>query len=186
MFSLVKTVCIFGSCKDLSQETKQEIVRLGELLAQKGVTVMSGGFGGTMEDISRGAKSAGGKTVGVTCYVWDKGLYTKANKFVDEEIVADSLLERIDLMLKEADAFVVLPGGTGTLLELSATLEHINKGLIKPKPIIIFGDFWKPVLSCLKNEPIFSKKTQNACNLSHCTDLVTFVSTIDECIEKLK
>jgi hypothetical protein len=182
---MIKKVCIFGSCKDLSQETKHETVRLGEMLAQNGITVMSGGFGGTMEDISRGAKSCGGKTVGVTCYVWDKGLYTKANEFVDEEIVADSLLERIDVMLKEADAFVVLPGGTGTLLELSATLEHINKGLIDPKPVILFGAFWKPVLSCLENEPIFSKKTKKTCNLSCCTDLVTFVNTVDECVEKL-
>jgi uncharacterized protein (TIGR00730 family) len=183
---MIKKVCIFGSCKDLSQETKEEIFRLGKILAQMGVTVMSGGFGGTMEDISRGAKSAGGKTVGVTCYVWDKGLYTKANEFVDEEVVADSLFERIDVMLKEADAFVVFPGGTGTMLELSATLEHINKGLIEPKPVIVFGTFWKPVFSCLENEPIFSKKTKNACNLSCCAGLVTFVNTIDECVEKLK
>jgi uncharacterized protein (TIGR00730 family) len=183
---MTKKVCIFGSCKDLSQETKEEIVRLGKMLAQMDVTVMSGGFGGTMEDISRGAKSVGGKTVGVTCYVWDKGLYLKANEFVDEEIVADSLFERIEVMLKEADAFVVFPGGTGTMLELSATLEYINKGLIEPKPIILFGDFWKPVFSCLKNEPIFSKKIKNARKISCCKELVTFVNTTDECIEKLK
>ncbi|PVX24156.1 MAG: hypothetical protein CW716_10650, partial [Candidatus Bathyarchaeum sp.] len=146
----------------------------------------SGGFGGTMEDISRGAKSAGGKTIGVTCYVWDKGRYTKANEFIDEEIVADSLLERIDIMVKEADAFVVFPGGTGTLLELSTTLEHINKGLIEPKPIIILGDFWKPVFSCLNDEPVFSKKIKANCKISCCTELVTFVSTIDECVEKLE
>jgi uncharacterized protein (TIGR00730 family) len=183
---MTKKVCIFGSYKDLSQKTKQEIVSLGKMLAQKGITVMSGGFGGTMEDISWGAKSAGGKTIGITCYIWEKDRYTKANEFIDEEIVADNLLERINIMLKEADAFVVFPGGTGTLLELSATLEHINKGLIEPKPIIIFGDFWKPVVSCLKNEPIFSKKTQNNQKISSCTELVTFVNTTDECIEKIK
>ncbi len=138
---MVKKVCIFGSYKDLSQETKQDIIRLGRIFAQNGITVMSGGFGGTMEDISRGAKSAKGKTIGVTCYIWGKDRYIKANEFIDEEIVADSLLERIDIMLKEADAFVVLPGGTGTLLELSAILEHINKGLIESKPIIVWGNF---------------------------------------------
>lgn len=182
---MIKKVCIFGSYKDLSQETKEEIVRLGKMLAQKGITVMSGGFGGTMEDVSRGAKSVGGKTIGVTCYVWDKALYTKANNFIDEEIVADSLLERIDIMVKEADAFVVFPGGTGTLLELSVTLEYINKGLIEPKPIIILGDFWKQVFSCLKNEPIFSRKIKNSREIS-CAELVTFVSTTDECVEKLE
>ena len=182
---MVKKVCIFGSYKDLNQETKEDIVHLGKMLAHNGITVMSGGFGGTMKDISRGAKSADGKTIGVTCYIWGKDRYTKANEFIDEEIVADSLLTRIDIMIKEADAFVVFPGGTGTLLELSATLEHVNKGLIEPKPIIIMGEFWKPVLSCLENEPVFSKQIKNIGEISCCAELVTFVSTTDECVEKI-
>ncbi|MCW4021978.1 MAG: LOG family protein [archaeon] len=182
---MVNKVCIFGSYKDLSQEAKEDIVRLGKMFAQKDITVMSGGFGGTMEDISRGAKSANGKTVGVTCYIWGKDRYTKANEFIDEEIVADNLFDRIHIMINEADALVVFPGGTGTLLELSATLEYINKGLIEPKPIIIMGEFWKPVLACLKNEPVFSKKIKNNQNISCCAELVTFVSTTDECVEKI-
>ena len=183
---LNKTVCVFGSYKDLGRREKAEIVRLGKLLAQKGATVISGGFGGTMEDISSGAKSAGGKTIGVTWYKWETPIYKKANAFIDEEIVADSLFERIDIMLKKADAFIVLPGGTGTLLELSAVLEHLNKGLIDPKPIIMFGDFWKPVLSCLKKEPVLSEKTRSKRKISCCDELVTFVKTVDECIEKLE
>ena len=183
---MVKKVCIFGSYKDLSKKEKAEIVRLGKLLAQKAVTVISGGFGGTMEDISRGAKSAGGKTIGVTWYKWEKPLYKGANAFIDEEIVADTLFERIDIMLKKADAFIVLPGGTGTLLELSAVLEHLNKGLIEPKPIIMLGDFWKPALTCLKKEPVLSEKIRNKSKVSCCDQLVTFVKSVDECIEKLR
>ena len=181
-----KLVCVFGSYKDLSKKEKEEIIRLGKLLAEQGATVISGGFGGTMEDISRGAKSAGGKTIGVTWYKWEKPIYKNANAFIDEEIVADSLFERIDIMLKKADAFIVLPGGTGTLLELSATLELLNKGLIDPKPIIMLGDFWKPALTCLKMEPVLSEKTKNVRKISCCDELVTFVKTVDECIEKLR
>jgi uncharacterized protein (TIGR00730 family) len=183
---MASKVCIFGSYKDLSKKQKAEIVRLGKLLAQEGITVVSGGFGGTMEDISRGAKSAGGKTIGVTCYQWEKPLYKKANEFVDEEIVADSLFARIEIMLNKADAFIVLPGGTGTLLELSAALEHMNKGLIESKPIIILGDFWKPVFKCLEKEPVFSEKTRAKHKISCCGELVTFVKTVDECIERLR
>jgi hypothetical protein len=183
---MIKKVCIFGSYKDLSKKEKEEITRLGKLLAQKGITVVSGGFGGTMEDISRGAKSAGGKTLGVTWYKWEKPIYKKANAFIDEEIVADTLFERIDIMLKKADAFVVFPGGTGTLLELSAALEYINKGLIDPKPIIILGDFWKPVLTCLKNEPVLSERTKSARKIACCDQMATFVKSVDECIEKLR
>jgi len=181
----MKKICIFGSYKDLSKNEKAEIIRLGKLLAQKGLTVISGGFGGTMEDISRGAKSGGGKTIGVTWYKWEKPIYRKANAFIDDEIVAVTLFERIDIMLKKADVFIVLPGGTGTLLELSAVLEHLNKGLINPKPIIMLGNFWKPALACLKNEPVLSEKTKSKGRISCCDELVTFVKDVDECIEKL-
>jgi len=183
---MIKSVCIFGSYKDLSKKEKDEIVRLGKMLAQKGLAVISGGFGGTMEDISRGAKSGAGKTIGVTWYKWEKPIYSKANAFVDEEIVADTLFERIDIMLKKADAFIVLPGGTGTLLELSAVLEHLNKGLIEPKPVIMLGDFWKPVLTCLKMEPVLSEKTRSRGKISCCDELAVFAKNVDECIERLE
>ncbi|MDD5281856.1 MAG: LOG family protein [Candidatus Omnitrophica bacterium] len=183
---MIKKVCIFGSYKDLSKKEKAEIIRLGKMLAQRGITVISGGFGGTMEDISRGAKSAGGKTIGVTWYKWEKPIYKTANAFIDEEIVADSLFERIDIMLKKADAFVVLPGGTGTLLELSSVLEHLNKGLVDHKPIIMLGDFWKPALTCLKKEPVLSERIRSKRKISCCNELVTFVKTVDECIKKLR
>jgi len=183
---MIKTVCIFGSYKDLSKKEKAEIVRLGKLLAENGATVISGGFGGTMEDISRGAKSAGGSTIGVTWYKWEKPIYNKANAFIDKEIVAETLFERIDIMLKKADAFIVLPGGTGTLLELSAVLEHLNKGLINPKPIIMLGDFWKPVLTCLKNEPVLSEKIKDKRKITCCEELVTFVKDVDECVKRLE
>jgi uncharacterized protein (TIGR00730 family) len=183
---ILKSVCIFGSYKDLSKNEKDEIVRLGKMLAQKGLTVISGGFGGTMEDISRGAKSGAGKTIGVTWYKWEKPIYKTANAFIDQEIVAQTLFERIDIMLNKADAFIVLPGGTGTLLELASVLEHLNKGLIDPKPIIMLGDFWKPALTCLKNEPVLSEKIRSKGKVNCCVQLVTFAKDVDECIKKLK
>jgi hypothetical protein len=182
---MIKKVCIFGSYKDLSTKEKKEVARLGKLLAEKGLTVISGGFGGTMEDISRGAKFAGGKTIGVTWYKWEKPIYSRANPFIDKEIVASTLFRRIDIMLKKADAFIVLPGGTGTLLELAAVLEHLNKGLIEPKPIIMLGNFWKAALTCLNKEPVLSEKIRKLGKVSCCNELVTFAKNVDECIKKL-
>ena len=60
---MIKRVCVFGSYKSLGKKKREDIVRLGGLLAEKGIEVISGGFGGTMEDISRGAKKVGGKTL---------------------------------------------------------------------------------------------------------------------------
>jgi uncharacterized protein (TIGR00730 family) len=182
---MTKKVCVFGSYKDLKPQTKDETVRLGQMLAEKGVTVVSGGFGGVMEDISRGAKSGGGKTIGVTYYLHGKAAYKKPNSFVDEEIVTDSLTQRIEVMLNQADAFLVFPGGTGTMLELSTVLEYTNKGLMEPKPIILFSHFWKPLIGCLKNEPVYSKKIKAEGKIACCAELVTFVETAEECIERL-
>lgn len=179
----LKSVCIFGSYKDLSPTEKSEVVRLGKLLAEQGIEIISGGFGGTMEDISRGAKSAGGKTIGVTFYRWGEPKYSGANKYIDEEIIAENLWARIGIMLDKSDAFIIFPGGTGTLLELAAVLEHINKGLMAPKPVIAIGNFWKPVLQVLNNEPVFIDHLKQKHQITHCAELVTFVDNVDAAIE---
>ena len=184
-----KRVCVFGSYKELGKKERENIVRLGNLLAKKGFIVVSGGFGGTMEDVSRGAKIAGGKTIGVTYYrVLKESISAyrkKPNKYIDEEIKAKDIFERIDVMMKNSDAFIVLPGGTGTLLELAACLEHINKGLMKPKPIIALGNFWKDALEKLANEPVLSEEARSARNALSCRDLVTFVDTPEEAVAAL-
>ena len=148
-----KTVCVFGSYKKLNGKNREDILKLGKLLAEKGFIVISGGFGGTMEDVSRGAKEAGGKTIGVTYYKQSDSTKS-ANKFIDEEIRTENIFERITTMMKKSDAFIVLPGGTGTLLELAAVAEHINKGMMDPKPVIALGKFWKPVMDSLIDNPI--------------------------------
>jgi uncharacterized protein (TIGR00730 family) len=183
---MIKKVCVFGSYKDLKPEAKEETVRIGQMLAQKGVTVMSGGFGGVMEDISQGAKAAGGKTVGVTYYLNGKAPYKKPNDYIDEEIIADNPSQRINIMLEKADAFLVFPGGTGTMMELATLLEYINKGLMEPKPIVLFGRFWEPLVSCLKNEPVYSKKIRSEGKIVYCAELVAFAETAEKCIEALK
>ena len=181
----MKRVCVFGSYKDLSKKQKENIVKLGRRLAEKGFEVVSGGFGGTMEDISRGAKEGGGKTIGVTYYKWENAPYKKPNKYIDEEIRTQNIFERIDVMMKNSDAFIVLPGGTGTLLELAACLEHINKGMIKPKPIIALSNFWKNTIEHLAEEPVLSEEARKKANALSCRDLVTFVDTVEEAVAAL-
>ena len=181
-----KKVCVFGSYKSFENKEKESIVTLGRLLVEKGFDVVSGGFGGTMEDVSRGAKASGGKTIGVTYYKWEniseKPLYKGPNKYIDEEIRTQNIFERIDVMMKNAHAFIVLPGGTGTLLELACCLEFINKGLMEPKPIIALGDFWKNTLKTLAKEPVLSKLSKSSRNATSCYDLVTFAATVEQAV----
>lgn len=180
-----KRVSVFGSYKSQGKKEQENIVKLGRLLALEGFEVVSGGFGGTMEDVSRGAKEAGGKTIGVTYYKYADISGKNANKYIDEEIRTKDIFERIDVMMKNSDAFIVLPGGTGTLLELAACLEHINKGLMEPKPIIAIGDWWKNAIDTLSEEAVLSGEARKALGALSCRDLVTFVETPEEAVAKL-
>lgn len=180
----MKKVCVFGTYKNLGKKEKDDIVKLGRLLAENGVVVVSGGFGGSMEDVSRGAKLGGGKTIGVTYYKYE-GASKSANEFVDEEIKTKDIFERIGKMMEISDGFIVLQGGTGTLLELSALLEHINKGMMPPKPIVAIGDFWKGVLKNLSDEEILNIEAKRRFNVDNCSELVVFVKNVDEAVKKI-
>lgn len=181
----MKKVCVFGTYKDLGEKEKADITRLGRLLAEKGVAVVSGGFGGSMEYVSQGAKSAGGKTIGVTYYKDEDISGKRPNDFVDEEIKAGDIFERIHAMMETSDGFIVLQGGTGTLLELAAILEHINKGMMSPKPIIAIGNFWRGVVDNLSGEAILSKKAKAELNVNRCGELVIFAQDVDEAVKEV-
>ena len=181
----MKRICVFGTYKNLGKKAKEDITRLGRLLAENNITVVSGGFGGSMEDVCRGAKSAGGKTIGVTYYKDEDLSYKMANEFVDEEIKARNIFERIETMMKISDGFIALQGGTGTLLELASVLEHINKGMMPPKPIIAIGDFWKRVVQNLGGEDILDRTAKAGLNVNKCSELVTFVKDADEAAKEI-
>jgi uncharacterized protein (TIGR00725 family) len=144
-----KIITIFGSAfVKPGEPLYNEIESLGKLLAEAGYDVCSGGYGGVMEAVSKGAKSAGGKTIGITV----TGKTEKANKFVDEEVQMPNLMERITELIAIADGYVILKGGTGTLVELAVALELMNKNLLPEKPIILYGNFWYNLIEILKQD----------------------------------
>jgi len=125
-----------------------EVESIGRLLALKDYTVCSGGYYGTMEAISKGAKSHDGKTIGVTVKDW----IAKPNSFIDEIVVMPNLMERIVELIALADAYIIFRGGTGTLLEISAALEMMNKKTIPERPLIFYTDFWKNLITILRQD----------------------------------
>lgn len=116
---------------------------LGIAIAAAGFTLANGGYGGTMAASSAGAFQAGGHTIGVTCDVFGRD---GRNAHVAQEISTPDLMRRLTRMLELADAFVVLPGMTGTLVELAMAWEMVAKKLIRPRPIICLGEFWAPIV----------------------------------------
>jgi uncharacterized protein (TIGR00725 family) len=157
----MKTVTIFGSSlPPESTPAYQEALALGRALAQLGLAVCNGGYGGLMEASARGACEAGGHTIGVTCCLWSRA----ANPWVKEEVHTASFPDRIMTLIARGDAYVVLPGGTGTLAELALAWELMNKSVLAAtiggtKPLLLIGSYWQPVIDCLDQEPRLASPT---------------------------
>ena len=169
-------VTIFGSSRPQHGEPEYQIAHeLGKLLAEAGCVVCNGGYGGTMEASARGAKDANGRTVGVICDFFSK----IANSYIDETIMTKTLNERLMKLVDIADAYIVLKGGTGTLLEFATVWEYMNKHVIASKPIIVIGAFWSSVVTTLKNELIWE-------GLCDATQYVLQVASPADCVEILQ
>ena len=123
-----------------------EAYELGRLLAEAGHTVLTGGYIGTMEAVSRGAAEAGGHVIGVTCDEVERWRGVKANAWVKEERHFSTLQERLNELVLACDAAIALPGGPGTLTEIALTWNLMIVESMPPKPLILVGSGWKAVL----------------------------------------
>lgn len=143
-----KTITIFGTSNVSEGNEIFELAEdIGRLLAENGFTIANGGYGGTMLAAAKGAAKANGKTIGVTCSAFGGG---DANQYITEEIRTGSLQQRLGTLLELADAYIVLPGGTGTLLELAQVWELKNKHLAhREKPVIIATGFWNELVEMM-------------------------------------
>ncbi len=151
-----KIITIFGTGRAKSGDEIFNLAqRTGRLLAEGGFTVANGGYGGTMLAAAEGAQQAGGEVIGVTCSAFGG----KPNEYIGSEIVTASLDERLHKLIELGAGYVVLPGGTGTLLELAMIWELKNKGFLRQdKPVIIIGDFWKELINTVRRDDAGSIK----------------------------
>jgi uncharacterized protein (TIGR00725 family) len=147
-----RVVTVFGSSRLLPRDpTYEEAYRLGYELARRGFIVCTGGYGGVMEAVSRGAREAGGHTIGITARVFA----LQANAWVAEEVVVETWQQRLFALIERGQGYVVCPGGTGTLVELAVVWELQNKRLAEPRPCALLGSFWRPVIEHVaRAEPV--------------------------------
>ncbi|HOV99384.1 MAG TPA: LOG family protein [Bacteroidota bacterium] len=170
-----RIITVFGSARAIEGMPEYQMAyALGKELATKGFVVCNGGFGGTMEASARGAKEAGGRTIGVTFHNPPR----TPNPWIDEHYELPTLIDRLLKLIEFGNAYVVLKGGTGTLLELSAVWEFMNKKIIQEKPIITVSDFWHGVVDTLKNELLWE-------GMGDCTHYIHRTKTPKECAEFL-
>jgi hypothetical protein len=139
-------ISVFGGSQAREgTQAYEEAMSLGELLARSGHTVLTGGYMGMMEAVSRGAASAGGHVIGVTCDEIERWHGRAANAWVTEERKRATLLERLETLIRDAEAAVALPGGPGTLTEVALMWNLMIVGSLEPRSLVLLGDEWKAV-----------------------------------------
>jgi uncharacterized protein (TIGR00730 family) len=142
-------ITIFGTSKAVEGDAVFTLAaEAGRALAEAGFDIANGGYGGTMLASAQGAAGAGGQVFGVTCKAFRRG---KANPFVSTELSTENLDQRLKKLVEIGDGYLVLPGGTGTLLELAYVWEHKHKRFeTVNKPIVVMRDFWRPLVAMME------------------------------------
>jgi len=120
-----------------------EAFELGRLLAHRGHTVLTGGYIGTMEAVSRGAHETGGHVIGVTCDDIETWRAVRPNQWVKEEQRRKTLIERLQALIDGCDAALVLPGGAGTLTEVALMWNLMIVESRHRSPLVLIGRGWQ-------------------------------------------
>jgi uncharacterized protein (TIGR00725 family) len=142
------SVGVFGSSLPREGSPAYEEAReVGLEIARLGGRVVCGGYGGVMEAACRGASELGGKSLGVLISGRGQG-----NCWLTERVTEPDLLARLRRLRDESEAWIVLPRGLGTMLELVWIAESVVKGDIAPHPFVLLGDFWRPIVQTALTE----------------------------------
>ena len=166
-------VTVFGSARFDEHHPYYDLARrVGGGLVRLGFTVMTGGGPGVMEAANRGAREAGGGSVG--CNI-ELPFEQFPNRYLDKWVVCHYFFVRKVLLLKYSYAFVVLPGGFGTLDELTEALTLIQTSKIDQFPVVLMGvDYWTPFLEMCRR--MIEAGTISA----HDLDLMLVTDSVDE------
>ena len=173
-------ISIFGGSNvDQNEQLYNQAKQLGKTLAEKGHIVITGGYIGIMEAVSRGANDAGGHVIGITCDEIEKWRPIGANPWVKEEIRVDLLIERIDRIIKECDVAIALPGGVGTLAEIMLAWNHAFITSIPLRKLVVVGKAWKELIQLF-----YSQQAQFIPD--QIKEYLQFYETIDELIQDIE
>jgi hypothetical protein len=137
-------ITVFGGAQPREGSAAYEEARqLGALLAHSGHTVLTGGYMGTMEAVSRGAHENGGHVIGVTCEEIENWRSAKANQWVKEERKFKTLTDRMMELIQVNDGAIALSGGVGTLAEITLMWNLMIVESLPPRPLILIGSGWQ-------------------------------------------
>jgi len=138
-----RIVTIFGGskCAEASREYSQAL-RVGELLAESGFTICTGGYSGVMEAASRGAHDRGGRVIGVTMNQFQN----EPNRYLTEKIPSEHFYERLQRLITQSVGYIALRGGMGTVTEISLVWNKLQTRVLDPRPLVLLGECWPPIV----------------------------------------
>src|SRR5436309_10951405 len=170
-FIMERIVTIFGGskCGEESEEYEQAR-RLGQLLAERGFTICTGGYLGVMEGASRGAHERGGRVVGVLMNQFK----TEPNRYLTEKVASAHFYERLQNLITRSVGFVALRGGAGTVTELSLVWNKLQTKVIEPRPLVLLGECWPRVIESFREHLVVSELD---------VSLLDFASTPEEAVK---
>jgi uncharacterized protein (TIGR00730 family) len=148
-----RIVTIFGGskCGEDSAEYA-EARRVGQLLAEAGFTICTGGYLGVMEAASRGAHERGGRVLGIVMNQFKK----EPNRFLTDKVATPHFYDRLQHLIVRSVGFVALRGGMGTVTELSLVWNKIQTRVIEPRPLVLLGDCWPPIVEAWRKHLVVS------------------------------
>jgi uncharacterized protein (TIGR00730 family) len=164
-------VTVFGSARFAADHPYYELARVvGQRLATMGFTVMTGGGPGVMEAANRGAKDVGGFSVGCNIVLPSE---QKLNPYLDRSVTFEHFFVRKVMLVKYSYAFVIMPGGLGTMDEFFEAAVLIQTKKIQSFPIVLMGkDYWQPLTELLGEMARVGTVDQEDLRLSLTTDSV--------------
>jgi uncharacterized protein (TIGR00730 family) len=176
---LPRAVSVFGSARTSPDDPEYTTGReLGRALAEAGYAVITGGGPGAMEAVNRGAQEAGGTSVGLGI---ELPFEQRLNDWVDIGLNFRYFFARKTMFVKYAQAFVILPGGFGTLDELFEALTLVQTRKVTRFPVILFGtEYWSGLIDWLRHTALRAHKIA-----PHDLDLLTVTDDVAEAVERI-
>src|SRR5919112_507084 len=162
-----RIVTIFGGSRcDESCTEYSQAHRVGELLAEAGYTICTGGYLGVMEAASRGARERGGRVLGIVMNQFK----AEPNRYLTDKVASAHFYERLQHLITRSMGFVALRGGMGTVTEVSLVWNKIQTGVIEPRPLVLLGDCWPPLVEAWRRHLIVSEEDVGMLDLAETPD----------------
>ena len=150
-----RIVTIFGGsrCNETSEEYGQAL-RVGQLLADAGYTICTGGYLGIMEAASRGAREKNGRVLGIVMNQFK----AEPNRYLTDKVATNHFYDRLQHLIMRSVGFIALRGGMGTVTEVSLVWNKLQTRVIEYRPLVLLGDCWPPVVEAWRKHLVVSEE----------------------------